>query len=197
MIPQAPTPTAESIFTDGHTAYRFGPDPVSDADLARIHELVRVLPTAVNSQPLRIAFLRTPPAKARLLPLIAEINRPASASAPVVAILAADTDFHEYLPEFSPEQAGARERYAANPPRRLTMALNNAWLQAGGFILAVRAAGFDAGPMAGIDAAGIDAEFFAGTPLRTILIVNIGHAAPGGTLPRKPRLDFDRAVTLL
>ncbi|MBI5028852.1 MAG: nitroreductase family protein, partial [Actinobacteria bacterium] len=86
--------------------------------------------------------------------------------------------------------------FAADAERRRTMALNNAWLQAGGFILAVRAEGLDAGPMGGINTAGIDEEFFPGTSLRTIMVVNIGHVAPDGSFPRNPRLGFDQAVTL-
>ncbi|MCB0912010.1 MAG: malonic semialdehyde reductase [Propionibacteriaceae bacterium] len=179
-----------------HTAYRFTPEPVTDEQLARIYELAKFTPTALNSQPLRITFVRTEAARARLLPLLAEGNRAKSASAPVVAILAADTDFHEHLPVVNPQSAGARERFAANAEHRRAMATNNAWLAAGGFILAVRAIGLDAGPMGGIDTAGIDAEFFSGTSLRTIMVVNIGHVAEDGAFPRNPRLGFDQAVTL-
>lgn len=190
------TVAAQTIFTDRHTAYRFTSEPVSDEELSRIYELAKFTPTALNSQPLRITFVRTESAKARLLPLLNETNRAKSASAPVVAILAADTDFHEHLPVVSPQSVGARERFAANDEQRARMAINNAWLQSGGFILAVRAAGLDAGPMGGIDAAAIDREFFPGTSLRTILVVNIGHAAEDGVFPRNPRLGFDQAVTL-
>ena len=189
-------PTAASIFTEAHTAYLFTPELVGDDDLARIYELAKFTPTALASQPLRITFVRTEAAKARLLPLIAEANRAKSASAPVVAILAADTDFHEHLPVIAPQLEGARERFARNADNRAVMAKNNARLQAGGFILAVRAAGLDAGPMGGINAAGIDAEFFDGTPLRTFMVVNIGHVAADGAFPRSPRLGFDEAVTL-
>ena len=189
-------PTAASIFTEAHTAYVFTPELVGDEDLARIYELAKFTPTALNSQPLRITFVRTEAAKSRLLPLIGETNRAKSASAPVVAILAADTDFHEHLPVIAPQIEGARERLARNADNRAVMAKNNAWLQAGGFILAVRAAGLDAGPMGGINAAGIDAEFFDGTPLRTFMVVNIGHVAADGAFPRSPRLGFDEAVTL-
>lgn len=63
-------------------------------------------------------------------------------------------------------------------------------------ILAVRAAGLDAGPMGGINAAAIDAEFFADTSLRTFMVVNIGHVSEDGAFPRNPRLGFDQAVTL-
>jgi 3-hydroxypropanoate dehydrogenase len=73
----------------------------------------------------------------------------------------------------------------------------NATLQAGYFILAVRAAGLDAGPMGGFDAIGIDDEFFAGTGLKTLLVVNIGHVADQGTFPRNPRLAHHEAVTVL
>ena len=191
------TAPATAIFTDAHTAYRFSEAPVSDAELAEIYDLAKFTPSAMNAQPLRITYVRSAEAKARLLPLLGGNNRDKSASAPVVAILAADTDFHEHLPVVNPQSVGVKDALAANDERRVQMAKNNAWLQAGGFILAVRAAGLDAGPMGGFDAVGVDAEFFSGTALKSILIVNIGHAADGGTFPRNPRLGFDQAVTLL
>ena len=187
---------AATIFSDRHTAYSFTSEPVSDEQLRQVYDLAKFTPTALNSQPLRVTFVRSAGAKERLRPLLNEVNRAKSDSAPVVAILAADTNFHEHLPVVSPQAAGAKERFAANEQRRAAMAINNAWLQAGGFILAVRAVGLDAGPMGGVNAAGIDQEFFPGSPLRTIMVVNIGHVAEGGILPRNPRLGFDEAVTL-
>lgn len=189
-------PTAEGLFTEHHTAYRFTPEPVTDSELAHLYEIAKFAPTAMNSQPLRITFVRTEEGKSRLLPLLAEGNRAKAASAPVVAILAADTDFHEHLPALLPQSPGAKDSLAANDERRAQMAVNNAWLQSGAFILAVRAIGLDAGPMGGIDAAGIDREFFSGTALKTILVVNIGHVADDGSFPRNPRLSFDEAVSL-
>lgn len=197
MSAPAITASAESLFTEGHTAYRFTNEPVSDEQLTQIYELAKYTPTAMNSQPLRLTFIRTDAAKQRLLPLLSEANRGKAASAPVVAILAADTEFHEHLPRLNPQRAEARDHLAGDPVGRETMAKSNAWLQAGAFILAIRAAGLDAGPMAGIDAAGIDNEFFADSSLRTILVMNIGHAAPDGTFPRNPRLGFDQAVTVI
>lgn len=191
------TSSVSAIFTEAHTAYRFTDTPVTDEELAEIYDLAKFTPSAMNAQPLRITYLRTPEAKERLLPLLGGNNREKSASAPVVAILAADTDFHQHLPVVNPQSAGAKDALDANEAHRVQMAKNNAWLQAGGFILAVRAAGLDAGPMGGFDAAGVDAEFFAGTPLKSILIVNIGHVAEDGNFPRNPRLGFDQAVTLL
>ena len=188
---------AGQIFTEAHTAYRFTDQPVSDEQLRTIYDLAKLAPTAINSQPLRVTFVRTPAAKQRLLPLLNAGNREKSETAPVVAILAADTDFHENLPRIAPQTAGARDRFATDPALRSRMALNNAWLQAGAFILAVRATGLDAGPMGGIDHAGIDAEFFPGSSLRTILVINIGVGAPDGFFPRNPRLGFDEAAAIV
>ena len=187
---------ADVLFRDAHTAYSFTDGPVSDEQLAAIYELMRHAPTAMNSQPLRVVFVRTPKAKARLVPLLAEGNRPKAESAPVVAILAADTDFHENLPRLLPMAPNARDSFD-DVDKREKHARFNASLQAGYFILAVRAVGLDAGPMAGFNAAGIDQEFFAGTALRSLLVVNIGHVAEGGNFARKPHLTFDEAATLI
>ena len=197
VLPASENITANSIFTDMHTAYRFTSEPVSDEQLAEIYELAKYTPTALNAQPLRVTFVRSAEAKERLLPLLAEYNREKSASAPVVAILAADTDFHENLPVVAPQSPGARDQFAANAEQRQAVAMNNTWLQAGGFILAVRAAGLDAGPMGGVDLASVDQEFFPGSSLRSIMVVNIGHAAEDGTFPRNPRLAFEEAARLV
>jgi 3-hydroxypropanoate dehydrogenase len=188
--------SADILFHEAHTAYGFTDEPVHDDELARIYDLVRQAPTAMNMQPLRIAFVRSDEAKARLLPHIAEGNRAKAESAPVVAILAADTEFHEHLSRLLPQSPNAKDMFA-DPTARTQAAMFNATLQAGYFILAVRAAGLDAGPMGGIDKIGIDREFFSGTGLKTILAVNIGHVADNGTFPRNPRLEHHEAVSVL
>jgi len=186
----------DALFRHAHTAYRFTDEPVSDDELAKVYDLVRHAPTAVNSQPLRITFVRSDEAKARLLPLLNEPNREKSRSAPVVAILAADMDFHEHLPRLLPQNPAAKERFA-DESARIHAASFNASIQAGYFIVAVRALGLDAGPMGGFDSAGVDAELLAGTAQKSFLIVNIGHAADDGTFPRNPRLEHHEAVTTL
>ena len=42
-------------------------------------------------------------------------NRDKTATAPLVAILAADTDFHEHLPTTFPHFPGARDMFAGTP----------------------------------------------------------------------------------
>lgn len=187
---------ADVLFRDAHTAYSFTDEPVSDGQLAEIYELMRHAPTSGNAQPLRITFVRSHEGKERLLPHLDAGNRAKSESAPVVAILAADTDFHENLPRLLPMAPKAKDSFT-DPTKRERTARFNATLQAAYFILAVRAVGLDAGPMGGFDAAGINAEFFAGTALKSILVVNIGHVADGGNFPRKPHMAFEEAVTLI
>jgi 3-hydroxypropanoate dehydrogenase len=190
------TEAADALFREAHTAYGFTDQPVTRDQLAEIYELVKNAPTAMNTQPLRITFITTSEAKARLLPHLAEGNRAKAQSAPVVAILAADTEFHEFLPRVLPQAPGAKDMFA-DVATRTKAAMFNASMQAGYFILAVRATGLDAGPLGGIDALGIDGEFFAGTGQKAFLVVNIGHATADGTFPRNPRLEHDEAVTVL
>ncbi len=153
--------SADLVFRQARTAYRFTEEPVTDEQLELLADLMRFPPTGNNVQPLRVVLVSSAEAKARLLPYLAEGNRAKSESAPVVAILAVDTDFHETLPRVAPHARGARERFAADPAGRAETARFNATLQAGYFILAARAAGLDAGPMGGFDRAGVDEEFFA------------------------------------
>jgi len=188
--------SADRLFRDAHTAYAFTDEPVYDAELAEIYDLVRHAPTAMNAQPLRVTFVRSAAAKQRLLPHVAEGNRTKVESAPVVAILAADLDFHETLPRVMPHAPNAKDLFADETHRERT-ARFNATLQAGYFILAVRAAGLDAGPMGGFDTIGVDQEFLGGTAQKSFLLVNIGHVSESGTFPRSPRLEHDEAISLI
>jgi 3-hydroxypropanoate dehydrogenase len=70
----------------------------------------------------------------------------------------------------------------------------NAALQIGYLILGIRAAGLAAGPMAGFDPAGVDAEFFPDGRLRALLVVNIGRPGPDAWVERLPRLTHDDVV---
>lgn len=68
-------------------------------------------------------------------------------------------------------------------------------MQAGYFILGVRAAGLAAGPMSGFDKAGVDAEFFPDGRLKSFLVVNVGRPAEEGAwFERSPRLDYEDVV---
>jgi 3-hydroxypropanoate dehydrogenase len=182
------------LFTEARTANSFAPIPVSDQDLAGIWDLAKWGPTAANTQPLRVVFVRRPEGKARLLPHMNEGNRDKTASAPAVAILARDTQFHDHIPTVLPFRPELREVLEANEEMRQGMGTYNAALQAGYFIMAVRASGLAAGPMGGFDAAGVDAEFFPDGRWASTLVVNIGHPGADPWFDRLPRLDQDAVL---
>jgi len=183
-----------ALFTSARTANTFSDEPVSDEELADIWELARWAPTSANTQPLRVVFVRTVEGKERLAAHLSESNRAKSLKAPAVAILAADLDFHEQTHRTFPSRPELRERFA-DEAVRYPAARFNATLQAGYFILAIRAVGLAAGPMLGYDGEGIDEAFFAGTALRTVLVVNIGHPGEQPWLDRLPRLEHTDVVS--
>lgn len=186
---------ADLLFRQAHTAYRFTDEPVTDAQMRAVHDLVKWAPTAMNGQPLRITLVRSEQARARLIERLAAGNRAKSESAPLIAILSYDLDFHETLPEVLPHAPRARDGFADESARQEFGSFNAA-LQAAYFMIGIRAAGLAAGPIGGFDRAGVDAEFFPEGRQRSFLVVNIGHPAADGQFPRNPRLAFERVVSV-
>ena len=182
-----------ALFTDARTANSFSDTPVSDAQLREIWELAKWAPTAANFQPLRVLFVRGE-GRERLAAHMADGNKAKTAAAPAVAVLALDSRFHEHIPTVMPLKAELKDVFEANEAARLGTAEFNSALQAGYFVLAVRALGLAAGPMKGFDAAGIDAEFFPDGRWRSILVVNIGHPDENAYYPRQARLSQDEVV---
>jgi 3-hydroxypropanoate dehydrogenase len=188
-------PAAQQLlFSEARTANTFADEPVSDAQLRAITDLAKWPPTMANTNPLRILFVRTADGKQRLGPLMSEGNRDKTVSAPAVAVLAVDTDFHDKIPELLPFRPEMRDNFVDQPEMREQLARFNGALQAGYFILAVRAAGLAAGPMLGFDGPGIDAEFFTGRSWKTILVVNIGQPGLDRWFDRLPRLPHEDYV---
>lgn len=147
-----------------------------------------------NTNPLRILFIRTPEGKDRLGPLMSDGNRAKTVTAPAVAVLAVDTDFHDKIPELLPFRPEMRENFVGDAVNRERLAIFNGALQTGYLILAVRAAGLAAGPMLGFNGPGIDQEFFADRSWKTILVVNIGTPGTDPWFERLPRLDHEDYV---
>ncbi|MFJ2767686.1 malonic semialdehyde reductase [Streptomyces sp. NPDC087300] len=188
-------PAAQDLlFREARTANTFTDEPVSDEQVQAIYDLVKYGPTAFNQSPLRVTLVRSPEARERLVAHMAEGNRPKTSTAPLVAILSADNEFHEELPALFPHFPQAKDAFFAERPVREQAASLNAGLQAAYFIIGVRAAGLAAGPMTGYDAAGIQKEFLDDdhTPL---MVVNIGKPGENPWFPRSPRLSYEDVVT--
>lgn len=184
------------LFRAARTANTFTDEPVTDAQVAAIHDLVRYGPTALNGQPLRVLLLRSAVARARLLPYVSSGNRAKTAAAPLTAVLAADVDFHERLPELFPHRPRARE-WLGDRAARAAQARFNATLQIGYLLVGVRAGGLAAGPMAGFDADGVQREFFPDGRHEVLLLMNIGRPGPDAWHHRLPRLSTEEVVRTL
>ncbi|GGY29401.1 malonic semialdehyde reductase [Streptomyces anulatus] len=182
------------LFREARTANTFTDEPVTDEQVQAIYDLVKFGPTAFNQSPLRVVLVRSAEGRERLVQHMAEGNRPKTSTAPLVAILAADNEFHEELPALLPHFPQAKDMFFAERPVRESAAGLNAALQAAYFIIGVRAAGLAAGPMTGYDAAGIQKEFLDDDHA-PLMVVNIGKPGEDAWFPRSPRLSFDEVVT--
>ncbi|MFO1325858.1 MAG: malonic semialdehyde reductase [Rubrivivax sp.] len=188
--------TTEQLFTQARTQNGYLDRPVSDDTLRQLYELLKWGPTAANSTPARLAFVRSAEAKAKLLACMSPGNVSKVTQAPVTVIVGMDLEFHHRLPTLFPH-VDARAWFEGKPELIHASAFRNSSLQGGYLIMAARALGLDCGPMSGFDAAKVDAAFWSGTAVKTNFVCALGHGDPSKVLARHPRLTFDEACRLL
>jgi 3-hydroxypropanoate dehydrogenase len=185
------------LFRNARTQNGWLDTPVSDEQLRGIYQIMRMGPTSANCCPARIVFLRSPEAKARLIPALSPGNVDKTKAAPVTAIIGYDTRFFELLPKLFSHRPEMVDSFANNPAHAQTTAFRNGTLQGAYFMLAARAVGLDVGGMSGFDNAKVDAEFFPDGRIKSNFLCNIGHGDPAKVLQRLPRLEFDEACRVI
>ena len=186
----------DQLFRTARTHNELGGE-VSDETLRRLYELAKWGPTSANMSPLRLVFVKSPQAKARLAPALDEGNYAKTLAAPVTAIVAYDMAFYDKLPYLFPH-ADAKSWFDSKPePALETAALRNGSLQGAYVLMAARAVGLDCGPMSGFNNAMVDEAFFGGTRIKSNFLINLGHGDPAKLFPRSPRLSFDEAAQVL
>lgn len=185
----------DQLFRTARTQNAFQDRPVEDSQLRALYELMKWGPTAANSCPVRLVFVKSAEAKQKLAPALSEGNLAKTMAAPVTVIVGYDEDFHEKLPYLFPH-TDAKAWFDGPREGRHEAAFRNGTLQAGYLILAARALGLDAGPMSGFDPAKVDEAFFAGTAIKSNILINLGYGDPSGVFPRLPRLSFDEAARI-
>ena len=189
--------TLDRLFRQARTQNGWMPKAVSDDDLRQIYELMKLAPTSANCSPARILFLRTEEAKGRLRPALNPGNVDKVMTAPVVAVIAYDTQFYDLLPQLFPHNPDMRALFASKPALAEATAFRNSSLQGAYLILAARSVGLDVGPMSGFDADKLNAIFFADGRYRVNFLCNLGHGDSSKLFPRSPRLSFEQACQLL
>ena len=118
-------------------------------------------------------------------------------TAPVCAIIAFDTKFYERMPELFPHDPNKKQLFIDDPRRCADDAFRNGSLQGAYFMIAARALGFDIGPISGFDNDTLDAEFFAGTTLKSNFLCNVGYADESYIWQKLPRPAFDTICELI
>ena len=184
------------IFRAARTYNGYTDEPVAEADLRAIYDLMKWGPTSANMEPARIVWVTTSEAKERLAVLTSSTNADKIRKAPVTAIVGMDMTFYEKLPRLFPH-ADARSWFVGNDALIETSAFRNSTLQGAYLIIAARALGFDTGAMSGFDNAGVDEAFFAGTTVKSNFICTVGRGDPATIFDRLPRLDFGEANSIV
>ena len=189
--------TIDLAFTNARSQNGWTDKPVTDAQLHAIYDIAKWGPTSMNCQPARIQFLRSKEAKDRLLPCMSPGNQNKTATAPVVAIIGYNPEFYLELVKTFAHNPNARAIFEGKEPLIQSTAFRNGTLQGAYLMVAARMQGLDCGPMSGFDPAKVDAEFWAGTPVKTNFITGIGYGDAAKVMGRLPRYTFDEACKLL
>ncbi len=185
------------LFLDARTQNKWLPKDVTDAQLREIVDIMKMGPTSMNTQPMRIVFVRSQAAKERLKPLLTPGNQEKTMSAPVCAILGNDMKFYEHLPKVFPHKADAKAMYEGKEAMIQGTAFRNGTLQGAYFMIAARAIGLDVGAMSGVNLDGVDAAFWAGTSVKTNFLCSVGYGDPTGVMGRLPRFEFDEIAKVV
>lgn len=193
MIEQA----ADTMFVSARTHRSWTDKQVPEDLLHKIYATAIMGPTCQNTLPMRIVFVASPAAKAKLLPALKPGNVAKTMTAPVTAIFAYDRQFYELLTKTLPHVTDARAEYAGKPALIEETAFRNATLQAAYFMVIARAYRLDCGPMSGFDQGVVDAAFFADGRCKSNFLCNLGYGLSENLRPRSPRLTFAETCTIL
>ena len=188
--------TLDLILRKARSHSDFEDRPVPESLLRAAHELMKWGPSSANSQPMRILYLRSKESREKLRPALSATNLEKTMKAPLVALVAYDTQFWEHLPRMFHNPAAITWFKDKGAHTEIT-AFRNGTLQGGYYLLALRAVGLDGGAMSGFDLAKADAAFFPDGRLKSNFLVNIGYGTGKGIVPRNPRLSFEETCQIL
>jgi 3-hydroxypropanoate dehydrogenase len=186
----------ETLFIQARTFNTWQDKPVSETVIKQLYDVMKYGPTSANCSPGRFVFVQSAEAKEKLRPALSKGNLEKTMTAPVTVIVAQDMEFYEKFPILFPH-ADARSWFTGNEAMIAETAFRNSTLQGAYLILAARALRLDTGPMSGFEKEKVDAAFFAGQPVRSNFLINLGYGDPSGTFARLPRLDFDQVAEIV
>lgn len=186
----------DTIFAQARTFNGYTDRPVPATLLRELYDYLKWGPTSANSCPARFLFVTSDAAKERLLTCVNEGNIAKVRSAPVTAIVAADTRFYEEMPKLFPSRDFASV-FAGKTAVIDDLLARNVPLQGAYMIIAARALGLDCGPMSGFDSEALNRAFFPDGRWQANFICALGYGDPTSLFPRNPRLPFEDACRIV
>ncbi len=184
------------IFREARSFKKWQDRVVEDSVLQELFEVMKWGPTSQNSNPARYLFLKSEEAKNRTISALHEGNIPKIKASPMIAIIAYDTQFYEYLPDLFPVK-DVSGLYRENPAKAESTAFRNSSLQGAYLMLAARAIGLDVNGISGFHNEVIDEAFFADGRYKSNFLCCMGYGDTEGLHPRGPRLGFDTMCEIL
>lgn len=186
----------DTIFRTARSANGYNGDPVTEADIRAIYDLLKMGPTSANQHPARFVWLLGQEGKEKLAALSTGSNGDKIRAAPAAVVIGMDLEFRQHLPWLFPHAPDAKNWFGSEEVR-YAHAFRNSSLQGAYFIIAARALGFDVGPMSGFDNAKVDEAFFGDQPsVKSNFIATFGHGDPATIFDRSPRPEFDQFNTI-
>lgn len=194
-MPKLEASSLDQLFRSARTHNAWQDKNVPDALLHELFDLAKMAPTSANCSPMRLVFIRSVEAKEKLKPALAEGNVEKTMAAPVVAIVAYDLDFYNYMPKLFPH-TDAKSWFEGREAHIKRSAILNGSLQGAYLLMAARALGLDCGPMSGFNSKKVDELFFSETNIKSNFLINLGYGDEAGLHPRSPRFDFNDVCTI-
>jgi 3-hydroxypropanoate dehydrogenase len=184
------------LFQEARTFYGWQDRDVSEDLLRTLFDITKMGATSMNASPMRLVFVKSPEGKERLKSALSPGNVDKTMAAPVCAIIGHDVEFWTRMDYLFPIR-DVRDNFRGKTDSNEVFAFRNGTLQGAYLMIAARALGLDCGPMSGFDNAAVDAEFFAGTTVKSNFLCNLGYGDPASLFPRLPRFAFDDVCSVV
>ncbi len=194
-----PPDACSLLFLEARSNVNFADRPVPTDAVRDVWDLVKWGPTGNNAAPLRLLVAESADARAALIANANEGNRAKLENAPLLVIAARDERYHDAFDITGAGSASTFKRLEDDPAARTRLSHSGAMLQAGYFIVGLRAAGLAVRPYGGFDKAGMDAALLEGTSWKSEVLFGIGYPTPDdhGAGERRGRLSAEQAVKVL
>ena len=188
------------LFLNARSNINFADRPVPVQAVRDVWDLIKWGPTGNNAAPLRLVVAQSVEARTALIAHANQGNQERLAKAPLLVIAARDERYHDAFDLTGAGSARSFERLEEDPAARTRLSHSGAMLQAGYFIVGLRAAGLAVRPYGGFDKAGMDQALLADTSWKSEVLFGVGYPTADdnhGAGERRGRLGAEQAVMVL